>query len=148
MKHLALAAFAGLSIYLVLNLVFGPGGTRETERLAAHKERLEANIESLEKRSRSLENEVMLLRTSPDEIELRSRKLGYYRPNDAVIRFEGWDRPERPPTPGTEIRPFVSAAERSDTGVSAIRSAAISAALLTLIVSLMGERIAERRRNP
>lgn len=147
MKHLALAAFAGLCIYLVLNLVFGPGGTRELRRLAAHKERLESNIESLEKRSRSLENEVMLLRTSADEIELRARQLGYYRPNDEVIRFEGWDRPQAPPTPGTEIRPFVSASERSDGGGSAIRSAALSAALLTLIVSLIRERVAEHRRS-
>lgn len=146
MKHLAVAALAGLSIYLVLNLVFGPGGTREMQRLVAHKERLEQNLEALEARSRSLENEVMLLRTSADEVELRARELGYYRPKDQVIRFEGWDRSAQPRTPGTEIRPFLRAAERSKNNVSTIRSAALSAALLTLIVSIICERIAAHRR--
>jgi cell division protein FtsB len=143
MKHLALALFVGTSVYLLINLAFGPGGIREMERLSAHKARLEANLTALSELGRSLEGEVRRLRTDPEEIELRARELGYYRENDEVIRFEGWTRTKRSRSPGSAVRPFVARTSQRP----AIRSAAISAGLLTLLVSLIGERVRDARRR-
>lgn len=143
MKHLALALFVGTSLYLLINLAFGPGGIREMDRLSAHKTRLEANLTALSELGRSLEGEVERLRTDPDEIELRARELGYYRETDEVIRFEGWTRTRRTRSPGSAVRTFVARTSQRP----AIRSAAISAGLLTLLVSLIGERVRDARRR-
>ena len=140
-----MALFVGTSVYLLINLAFGPGGIREMERLSAHKARLEANLTALSELGRSLEGEVRRLRTDPEEIELRARELGYYKAKDEVIRFEGWTRTKRARSPGSAVRTF----EARTSQRPAIRSAAISAGLLTLLVSLIGERVRDaKRRQP
>lgn len=141
MKHLAAAVVVGLAVYLVLNLLFGPAGSREMSRLSSQRAKLEANLAELKRINRDLEADVEALRSDPEEIRMRARRLGYYATDEWVIRFEGYDGGAQPRSPGREVR-----ARRSRTDASSlIRSAAVSAGLLTGIVLLFTERLRQSR---
>jgi cell division protein FtsB len=144
MKLLGAAMCVGLALYLLLNVILGPVGLREMQRLEAHKERIQENVDKLQKTNSALTSEVAELRTSPSEIRKRARKLGYYDENEEVIRFEGWNHGTQTRTAGREVRPFQESRDAS----SLIRSTAAAGALLTLIVLLILERIRNSRPTP
>ena len=82
------ALWAGLLVYVVLAVFFGPGGIFAHRQLEAEKHRLELNVDYLIRINRNLENTVHSL-YDRNALSLYSREQGYALPHERFIRIVG-----------------------------------------------------------
>ena len=82
------ALWAGLLVYVVLAVLFGPGGLFAYRQLDTEKNRLEANVEKLVMINRDLEITLHSL-YDRDILSLYSREQGYALPHERFIRIVG-----------------------------------------------------------
>ena len=82
------ALWAGLLVYVVLAIIFGPGGLFAYRQLNAEKIRLDANVENLKMINRDLEISLHSL-YDRDALSLYAREQGYALPHERFIRIVG-----------------------------------------------------------
>jgi len=83
------ALWAGLLVYVLLAVIFGPHGFISYNQLEREKEKLEANILSLRQINRELEDSVNSLLYDRDVLALYAREQGYARVEERFIRIVG-----------------------------------------------------------
>lgn len=131
--RLAAGAYAGLAVYCVLSLLFGPMGMSAYDDLEARVEEMRENLIRLE----SLNAEAQARRDSalsdPQTLALEARSLGYVGPGQVVVRL-GF--PEASPEPrdlGTLV-PFAQPRGMEDSELKVI---SLAAALLTAFAGFL-----------
>ncbi len=73
----------------VLIFLFGDSGVLAFRDLESYRQRLALNVESLQQHNRSLTAELADLKENAELNIVLARRLGLYRPGDAVVRLEG-----------------------------------------------------------
>jgi cell division protein FtsB len=82
-----------LSLFL-----WGNGGLSDYRKVEAGRAQLAANLEELKRLNSGLRLEVESLGSDPERVALEARRLGYFRKDQRVVRFQG-----RTPPPGSYI---------------------------------------------
>ena len=83
------ALWAGISIYALLSITFGPKGLSAYHQLQNEQKAQEANIENLIQINRELENTVNSLLHDTDTLAVLAREQGYASPQERFIRIVG-----------------------------------------------------------
>ena len=106
-KTLLISSWLATLAFCLLQIVAGPNGFGVTEQLRSDLTQLDENLVALEAENHRLQAKFDALRTSPTEVILKARVLGWYRPGDVPVQvLEGrpFTLPEppvpRPPVPG------------------------------------------------
>ena len=112
-----LALWLSTASFCLLQIVFGPGGITETQRLERQKAKLETRLDELQTENARLAARYESLRTSPEAVRLEARQLGYFGPGEIPVRTLGGAQFHLPPddphlsrippvTGGTEASPL------------------------------------------
>jgi len=83
---LLLSFWLSTATFCLLQILIGPGGITETSRLREYRARLETRLEILQDQNTRLTTRYEALRSSPDEIRLEARSLGYFQTGEVPIR--------------------------------------------------------------
>jgi cell division protein FtsB len=73
----------------VLIYLFGDSGVLAFKDLESYRERLALNVESLQQRNKNLTAELADLKGNTELNVVLARRLGLYRPGEAVVRLQG-----------------------------------------------------------
>ena len=84
-----LAPWAGVLIYTLLSVFFGPTGLSAYRQLERELQRQEANVESLRQINRELEDNMSSLLYDRDTLSIYARELGYASRQEHFIRVVG-----------------------------------------------------------
>ncbi len=84
-KSLFLALYAGLTVYLILNLFWGTQGVNALAALRAERAVLEENMDILTGENRDVQIHLDQLKNDRQSITLQARKLGYIREGEKII---------------------------------------------------------------
>jgi cell division protein FtsB len=87
--RIVLSLYIGLLSGFFLLFFLGDAGTREFGELASYRDRLELNIQELSRIQWALEQELKSLAVDPERVQILARELGYFEPEDGVIRVTG-----------------------------------------------------------
>ena len=93
--RLLLLLSAGFLLRSLSLFLWGNGGLSDYRKVEAGRAQLAANIEELERINSGLRREVESLGSDPERVALEARRLGYFREDQRVVRFQG-----RTPPPG------------------------------------------------
>ncbi|TVR02836.1 MAG: septum formation initiator family protein [Spirochaetaceae bacterium] len=95
LKSLGIAACVTVWSYLLLTFAFGERGIVAYGRVEQYRDELRAHIELLETDRDRLAATAERLQTDPEQIRIESRRIGYLRPDEGIIRIPG--RPSSEP---------------------------------------------------
>ena len=84
-----LAPWAGILIYALLSVFFGPSGLSAYRQLEREQQRQESNIENLRQINRELEDSMSSLLYDRDTLSIHARELGYASSQERFIRIVG-----------------------------------------------------------
>ena len=84
-----LAPWAGVFIYTLLSVFFGPTGFSAYYQLERELQRQEANVESLRQINRELEENMSSLLYDRDTLSIFARELGYASQQERFVRIVG-----------------------------------------------------------
>lgn len=139
-SHLVSAILVSVAAALVGNLFVAPYSTDGYAALEAHKERLEANLADLRSLHATLEGRIELLTRSSDAIRVEARGLGYYGPDETVIRINN-SHPTLVQSPGRIILGQPVAPDRR----SLVRITSILIGAIAFVVLLLLDRSVNHR---
>ena len=88
-KSLGIAACVTLWSYLLLTFAFGERGMVAYGRIERYRDDLRAHIELLETDRDRLAAAAERLQTDAEQIRIESRRIGYLRPDEGIIRIPG-----------------------------------------------------------
>lgn len=81
-----LSFWLATATFCLLQILFGPGGLSETDRLRDQKARLETRLAALGEENERLAARYEALRTSPEAVRLEARSLGWFSPGEIPVR--------------------------------------------------------------
>jgi len=82
--------YLGFFIYIILVIFFGAGGITDYTSLLHYYETLKVNIEDLNSINQKLYEKLTSFNSNPETIRIYSRELSYFRPDERVIKFQGF----------------------------------------------------------
>lgn len=129
------AGLVGLSVYLLLELIFGSTGLVAYQNLVEHRRLAGEELAQVELLQVELRREIDALTSDPETIRAEGRDIGLVAPDEVVVRIEGRiAHIRRSYLPGSLPSPYVPAADRRPL----FRTIALMLALVTLFVDLVG----------
>jgi cell division protein FtsB len=143
--RLALAAYAGISLYCLLSALVGPAGLTAYRRLEERKAAMEANLARLGAIREGLSAELESLKADPDRAAREARSLGYLRKGETAILLEGRSAPAAPMDAG-HVLPFAEPAALGDRVLKEISLGAGLAVMALLLAPMRPGKGASRRR--
>ena len=101
--------------FCILQIVFGPGGITETQRLERQKIQLDSRLAELQAENARLSARYESLLTSPEAVRLEARSLGYFEAGEVPVRTLGGVEFSLPPedTHLSRIPPAASSSQAS-----------------------------------
>jgi cell division protein FtsB len=138
--RLLVAAFVGITAYLAMAFVYGPGGLVAYRRMQDYRRDLEANIVELAEIHERLSARIDALSTDPEAVRLQAHALGYIAEDERVIRIEGYERRRNSFAVGRVVR----RKDVQDDPTPVFRGIALSAAVATYLLLSLGRRDAGR----
>jgi cell division protein FtsB len=112
-----LAFWLSTASFCLLQIVFGPGGITETQRLDDQKARLESRLVELQAENARLAARYEALRTNPEAVRLEARALGYFETGEVPVRTLGGAQFRLPPDDSHLSRIAPIAGGSSDTSL-------------------------------
>jgi cell division protein FtsB len=94
----------GFALRSLALFLWGNGGLADCRKVAAGQAELQANIEELKRINSGLRREVESLGSDPARVALESRRLGYFREGERVVRFQTEERRSSTYALGTLVR--------------------------------------------
>lgn len=85
-----LSLYIGLMSGFFLLFFLGDAGTREYRELASYRDKLDLNTQELSRIHWALEQELKSLAVDPEKVQILARELGYFKPDDGVVRVTGF----------------------------------------------------------
>ena len=141
--RLALSLYAGLSLYCVLSILFGPVGLVSYHRLEERKASMLANLAELESIHSDLGAELESLKTNPDRAAREARSLGYLRKGETEILLgEKTEQVEHLST--GKVLPYAEPSFMGDPVLKRLALGACLAVLAFLLASRGGQGDASR----
>ena len=137
-----LPLLAAFLVYSLLSFLFGPSGVAALEDGRLYRSRLEENLGDLQARHRDLSRRFRILETDPEQILLEARSYGWIREGEKLIVVRGRDEAPRSELTAGDILLFE---ERPAPDTALFRTAALAAAALSLILSVLWRRFGEQR---
>jgi cell division protein FtsB len=129
---LAVAAYAGISVYCALSLLLGPAGLLAYTRLEERKGAMEANLDALGSKRTSLSDELESLKTDPDRAAREARSLGYLRKGETALILGVKKEAIRPIDVGV-VLPYAEPASLGDLALKEISLGACLAVMALLL---------------
>jgi cell division protein FtsB len=86
---LFISLYIGFIVYIALNSFFGSGGYFDYISLAQYKDRLKENLRELEIIYHDLFYDLKSLKSDAHVVKLYARELGFFAPDEHVIKFQG-----------------------------------------------------------
>ncbi len=83
--RIALSIYVGFFVYECMLLLWGDAGIFAYRDIMQHKSELERNVAELEAIGEELREKRNMLLSEADEIVLRARSIGYFKPNEVRI---------------------------------------------------------------
>ncbi len=83
--RIALAIYVGFFVYEILLIFWGDAGIFAYRDLRNHRSELQKNVAELEDIGDALEEKRNILLTDAEEIILRARSIGYFRPDEIRV---------------------------------------------------------------
>ncbi|HOV62566.1 MAG TPA: septum formation initiator family protein [Spirochaetia bacterium] len=130
----ALSLYAGFVTYIMINLIWGPGGYIDYRTLREYHTALSENITELNAIHGELNQELEELKSDADRIALEARALGYFRANEGIIRVPGYTAAEKSYSMGSLITHYETPKKEPEF----LRAATLSAFLLSYILLSIG----------
>lgn len=144
MRHLLIALFAGLCIYLSLELISGPSNQRRYSQLEHYAQLLEGNIEDIGEIGEELEARYYQLRDDPMAIVREANRIGMLFPDQVMIQRLDRQRNVESLSPG-QILSFQPPGKAS---ALLSRIIALCCALLLLILLSIFDSKPPKQRSP
>jgi cell division protein FtsB len=88
--RILLSLYAGLISGFFLLFFLGDAGVGKYRELSSYRERLELNVQELSQIHWALEQELKSLAVDAERVQILARELGYFEPDDGVIRVAGF----------------------------------------------------------
>ena len=88
-SRLLLALWFSTACFCALQIVFGPGGITETQKLERQKALLDVRLADLQTENARLSARYEALKNSPEAVRLEARSLGYFQPSETPVRTLG-----------------------------------------------------------
>lgn len=88
-----LSLYIGLLSGFFLLFFLGDAGVGKHRELSSYRDRLELNVQELSQIHWALEQELKSLAADPEKVQILARELGYFEPDDRVIRVAGLSAP-------------------------------------------------------
>jgi cell division protein FtsB len=125
----------------VLIYLFGDSGVLAFKDLESYRRRLALNVESLQQRNRNLTAELADLKGNAELNIVLARRLGLYRPGDAVLKLEG---------PSTRVEHYVvgdllKLKKSGDARSAVVKTVAICLSILLTAYVLFSARASRRK---
>lgn len=87
LPRLAVYLALGFGVASLLSFLFAEGGVLEYRAADRYRRQLEQNIAELQGINEGLLDDLEALRSDPELLRLQARSLGYFRPDEHVIRI-------------------------------------------------------------
>lgn len=97
------AVFIGFTLYSLLVLEGGTYGISALSELKSFKEKQIENISNLKQKNNILRNDLDSLKSNVTELELKARRVGYFRQGEKVVFIEGIKQQSRKLNPGQTL---------------------------------------------
>jgi hypothetical protein len=142
-RHLLIALFSGLIVYLLLILLQGPFSYQRLRGLEEYRADLIENLAELEVVGESLEARYYELRDDPQAIVREANRIGMTFPQERMLQPEGRQRTVEGISPGQ----LLSLQVPGRVNLQAFRAAAISAGLIVLVLLVIFDPPTDRNRR-
>lgn len=125
----------------VLIYLFGDSGVLAYRDLESYRRRLELNVESLYQHNKNLTAELADLKGNTELNIVLARRVGLYRPGDAVVKLEG---------PSTRVEHYVvgdllKLRKSGDARSAAVKTVAIGLSMLFTAYVFLSARASRRK---
>ena len=84
-----ISCYIGFLVYIILNSFFGSGGLFDYISSVQYKDKLNQNLNDLKIIYHDLFYDLKSLKSNAHIVKLYSRELGYFEPDEHVIKFQG-----------------------------------------------------------
>lgn len=89
LSRMAFSVYFTIMVYFTLNFFVGPCGLVEYHELTNIKNDLAIHLIEIKELNSQLRSDLILIQEDRSELEIRARKLGFYKPNEGLILVEG-----------------------------------------------------------